>query len=238
MDITVYELRVKVYLYQNIKYDDCMREIAKLIDTVLAKKNKLRDFHEQNCFKNYVFGGFSPFESDKLYKKDGIYKFQLRTVNDKLVNYFSKRLEHFRNEYMNVLTIQIKKLSKKYINKIYSLTPIILKDYDNDSGKSGYWKTNFSVDYFQRRIIENLIKKYNAFTGEKLNEDFQMLSNLEFKNQSPIPFPYKNIKLLGDKTDLIIESNDAAQQLSYFALGVGLGECNARGAGFVNFKSL
>lgn len=238
MNITVYELRVKVYMYQYINFEQCTYKIAKLIDTVLSKDNKLKLFHEENCYKNYVFGGFSPFEKDKIYKKDKIYNFQLRTVDAKLVEYFNNNLEHFYNDDMNVLTVEIKIIPQKYINKIYSLMPIILKDYGNAEEKSGYWKKNFSVEYFERRIIENLVKKYNAFTGEKLDEDFQMFSSIEFKNQKPIAFSYKNIKLLGDKADLIIESHKSSQQLAYFALGVGLGEDNARGAGFVNYKGL
>ncbi len=238
MKITVYELRVKVYMYKDINLEECTYKIAKLIDTVLAKDDSLKNFHEENRYKNYVFGGFSPFERDKLYKKDKIYNFQLRTIDRNLADYFIKNLEHFYNDDMNVVSVEIKIIQQKYINKLYCLTPIILKDYGNDGDKKGYWKNNFSVEYFERRVIENLIKKYNSFTGEKIDEDFQIFSNIQFINQKPISFNYKNIKLLGDKTDLVIESNKIAQQLAYMALGVGIGECNARGAGFVNYKGL
>jgi len=238
LEITVFELRLKVFLYKDIEWEECAYRISKVIDTVLVEDKQLQEFHEKNCFKNYVFGGLAPFEKDRVYKKDHIYHIQLRTVDRGLAEYFNKNLEHFYNDYMNILSVEIKVLSKKYIDRLYCLTPIILKDYGAQGEKQGYWRSLFSIDFFERRIFENLIKKYNAFTGNKLSEDFELFTSIDLKNGKPIPFEYKGIKLLGDKADLTVNSNESAQNLAYFALGVGLGECNARGAGFINYKSI
>ena len=53
-----------------------------------------------------------------------------------------------------------------------------------------------------------------------------------------IPMKYKKIKLLGDKVRLSILDDEFAQELAYLSLGVGIGEMNARGAGFVNYRWL
>ena len=48
----------------------------------------------------------------------------------------------------------------------------------------------------------------------------------------------KNIKLLGDKVRLAVLDDEKSQEMAYLSLGVGLGEMNSRGAGFVNYRWL
>ena len=95
-----------------------------------------------------------------------------------------------------------------------------------------------SLSELEERLKVNLIKKWNHFTGEKINEDFQLYTMLEFLNEGPIVMEYKNVKLLGDKVRLQIADNDNAQKLAYMSLGTGLLEMNSRGAGFVNYRWL
>ena len=91
---------------------------------------------------------------------------------------------------------------------------------------------------FEKRLKENLIKKYNNLSDEKLDEDFELYTGLEFKNRKPIANEYKGIKLLGDKVSLNISENKTAQDLAYMCLGTGLLEMNARGYGFCNYRWL
>ena len=72
----------------------------------------------------------------------------------------------------------------------------------------------------------------------KIDEDFDLYTMIELKNKKPIAMEYKNIKLLGDKVQIQVADNKRAQDLWYFALGVGLGEMNARGCGFLNYRWL
>ena len=67
---------------------------------------------------------------------------------------------------------------------------------------------------------------------KKIDEDFDLYTVIELKNKKPIAMEYKSIKLLGDKVQIQVADNKRAQDLWYFALGVGLGEMNARGCGF------
>lgn len=93
-----------------------------------------------------------------------------------------------------------------------------------------------SLDEYERLLKENLIKKYNEFTNQKINEDFELYTYIKFINRKPIANLYKEkIKLLGDKISIKIADNNMAQELAYFALGTGLGTTNARGFGYCNY---
>ena len=133
---------------------------------------------------------------------------------------------------MKGLSAEMRILPHKHIQTLYTLTPVILKD------EKGYWQKHMSLQDFEDRLKVNLIKKWNQAQGDKLAEDFQLYSMLEFLNEAPIPMEYKNIKLLGDKIRLQIADNETAQKVAYMALGTGLLEMNARGAGFVNYRWL
>ena len=74
--------------------------------------------------------------------------------------------------------------------------------------------------------------------AQKIDEDFDLYTVIELKNKKPVAMEYKSIKLLGDKVQIQVADNKRAQDLWYFALGVGLGEMNARGCGFLNYRWL
>lgn len=231
MDVT--ELSTKVYLTKNIAANEMMREIAGLIDLTLGKSEEYLDFHNSKTYKGYVFDGFYRVETDGVYKEGRIYTFRLRTIDDDLVKYLEQYLPVAYTKCIKVLTINKRIIPKKYIERIYSLTPVLIK---NDKG---YWRTHVSVDEYERRIRENLIKNYNYVIGGKLDENFEFFTHLKFDNKKPIAVPYKNdINLLGDKITVYISENNTAQDLAYFALAAGIGENSARGFGFCGYKYL
>ena len=88
-----------------------------------------------------------------------------------------------------------------------------------------------SLDEYEERLFSNLVKKYNSFTGEQIEEDFPLYTNITFLNRHPISCKYKRISLLGDKLSLQIADDEKSQKLAYFILGVGLCELNSRGGG-------
>ena len=123
-------------------------------------------------------------------------------------------------------------ISKKHIQELYSITPIVVKTDE------GYWRGIMTDPEFEKIIKINLIKKYKQFTGKNIREDILLYDVMKFNNRIPIKIPYKNINLLGDKLSFRISKEPKAQELAYFALGVGIGENNSRGHGFVNYKYL
>lgn len=229
--INVVELAMKLYLQTDIDYKDLQSKLIAFVDRSICKEKEFLAMHTDKKYTQYVFSGLFPLETDKVYKKGKVYTLTIRTINYRLAQYFAQKVVHERDDSFKALACEVRILPKKMIEKIYSLTPVILK---NDAG---YWKKALSVEEFERRLQENAIKKYEAFTGEKL-EEFQLYTALEFTNRTPIAIHYKGIKLLGDKVTLQIAENETAQKVAYFLLGVGILENNSRGCGFLNYRWL
>ena len=209
--ITVFEIRLKVFLLKDIPLSKMLTAEAYFIDSVLTKDQEWLTYHETNQYKLYCMNGLFPLERDGIYKKEQIYTITIRTVEAELARYFPRKM----------------------ISEIYTLTPVIQK------WEQGYWKVQASVEEYERRIFENAIKKYKQFIGnEEIDEEFQLYTGITFLNRKPVPVEYKGIRLLGDKLNLKITDNKQAQELAYFLTGVGIGEINSRGMGFCNYRWL
>ncbi|NFG40915.1 CRISPR-associated endoribonuclease Cas6 [Clostridium botulinum] len=230
--MNVFQIKLKVFLLEDVNLENLQSKLTAFIDKGLAKDSDLLKFHQSNKFKYYCFDSLYPIEKDKVYKKNNIYTLTIRTIDKGLANFFNNTLVNEFNNYMKALTSEIRIIPKKHINKIYSITPAILKNDD------GYWKHKMSLDEFERRLKENLIKKYNSITDTKIDEEFDLYTTIEIKNKKPISTAYKKIKLLGDKISLNIAENEIAQNLAYMSIGTGILENNARGFGFMNYRWL
>jgi len=228
--LNVYEIELKLFLLKEVRQEEALNQIAAFIDETLSMEESLLKFHQINCFKNYVFCSLYPMACQGVYKKDRVYTVIIRTIHSKLSNFFCGHLAAHRDASMQGLTCNVKIIPKRPIEKVYSLTPVILKD------KEGYWKKYLSFEDFESRLKINLIKKYNAFMNDKVEEDFQLYTTISLLNEKPIKIPYKGIHLLGDKIELQVSNNPLAQRLSYMMLGTGAGESNARGCGFMNYQ--
>ncbi len=228
----VFEISILVFLMQDIQSHDTFSKIGGFIDSGMAKEPELLKLHQKNTYKNYCFCSFYPIAGDKMYRKGNTFTIRMRTVDPKLAKFFNDQLVNHYNISMKGLTSNIRALPRRHIEKIYSITPSIMKT-DN-----GYWRNNLSISDFERRLKDNLIKKYNRLMNTAIDENFQLYTLIEFKNKKPVTIGYKGRKLLGDKLDLHISDNKMAQELAYLSLGTGLMEINARGAGYVNAKFL
>lgn len=228
----VYNLDIKVYLLNDIYVNKMQETISSVIDLAFSYTQRYIDFHNSIGYKFYCFNGLYPLEQDEIYKEDNIYTFQLRTIDIELAKYLMNKIKDIVTKDIKVLKCDLKIIPKKHIDKIFSVTPILIKS------DKGYWKEHMSLKEFEERIKINLIKKYNKFTGEKIDENFELYKSIEFKNRKPIAVDYKDIKLLGDKIQLTIADDEMSQKIAYMALGTGLGENNARGSGSVGFRWL
>lgn len=228
----VFELSLKVYLLNNINDRESLAEIANLIDSCLMKSKEYNSYHNENVFKLYTYNSFYPLETDKIYKAGKIYTIIIRTIDKSIYEYFKNNLIEERTKHIKALESISHKLEDRHIEKIYSVTPIILKTDE------GYWRKSLTIKEYEDRLRINLVKKYNHFTEDKLDESFPVFNMISFNNKIPIGCAYKNINLLGDKVDLVIANNMIAQKLVKIAIGTGVGEMNARGYGFVNYRYL
>jgi len=139
-----------------------------------------------------------------------------------------------------------KEYLKKLIEKLYTITPILMKTDE------GYWQYSMTFEDFEKRLKINCLKKYLYFTqksddleidkellkrlGENKSDDIDLFTNIKFINKKPITIIYKGRKLVGDKVELQIANNERAQDIAYMLLGTGLLENCTRGCGFLGFK--
>lgn len=228
--MNVFEISVKVFTLKEIPFNESSIYVTRFIDMCMAQNEKMREYHDAKCFKEYTFDNLFPLASKEYYEKNTIYNFRIRTINEKLAEYFLEKLQNFYNEDMKGLTVEIKKLPKRIIEKVFSLTPIVMK---NDEG---YWKYCMSFEKFEERLRANCMKKYNYFFEEKEKDNIPFYTNLIFKNEKPTPVLYKGITLRGDKVELIISPDEKSQQIAYMLLGTGLLENCTRGCGFLGYR--
>lgn len=229
MKVTVLEMDIKVYLSENINSNESNEYICELIDSVLAKEEKYLKMHNNIGFKKYCFNNFYPMEKDYIYKEGNIYTFKLRSVDKDLVKYIEDNMKNSYTKSIKVLSITSRVIPKKHIDKVFSITPTVIKF------ESGYWRSSNSIEDIENRIVKNLKKKYKQYCGVELSDNIEVFNFIKLKNKRPIPTKYKNICLLGDKFEFKVSNNPIAQELLYLALGTGLGEMNARGFGFTNY---
>lgn len=226
----VYELTLKIFLIKDLPLDEAYEELTELIDKSLCKDKDLLDLHNENKYKYYTFSLPYKLEEDKIYKEGKIYSVRIRTIDEDILRNFKTQLVNMYTSVIKALTIDMKVIPKKHISTLYSITPLVIKT------DKGYWKGNLSLDQYEKRIKENLIKKYNQFFNEKINEDFPLYNFIKFDNQKPVGVKYKGITLLGDKITLNVSDDEVSQKIAYLALGAGVGEMCPRGMGFVNYK--
>lgn len=230
--MNIFQEDIKVYTLDDISQNEASKEICKLIDITLSRNDEFLSLHKKNLYKMYTFNSFYPVEKEKIYKKDNIYTFQLRTIDSKLAKYLLNELHKSYTKSLKCIKVDIKEIKKHHIDRLYSITPVVLK---NDFG---YWKGNMNIDEYANRLKVNMIKKYNKFYGENINEDFPLFNSIEFNNKKPIATNYKEIKILGDKLTLNVSDDELSQKIAYMSIGVGIGEINSRGFGFLNYRWL
>lgn len=227
----VFEYRIKIRLKANIPYEACSEKIGHFIDRALCEVEKYSEFHAKRGFKLYTYDLPTPTESTGIYQAGKIYHFRIRTVLQHLAEYFSHSLIHHITDEMVGLTGEIRVISKRPLEKLYSLSPVIqLTD-------QGYWREHLSLVEYEKQLKVNLIKKYNVLNQCKIeDESFPLYRGIVFKNKKPVKVKYKNIVLLGDKIEIMAETNPMAQELLYMAIGCGMGAHNSRGSGFMGYQ--
>ncbi len=230
--LKVIQIRMKLYFLVDIPLEQLQIRLTDFLDRSLMQEEQYAKFHNENRYKNYCFDLCYPVERDKLYKRENIYTLTIRTVDSELARYFSEKTVHFYTEYVKSLTAEVRIIPEKYIDILWNTTPAIMKC------QGGYWRGVLSIEQYEKRMKINLLKKWQQIYGQKLEENFELFSSIEFLNKKPIAVKYKDICLLGDKLRLHIAGNKSAQNLAQLAVGTGILENNSRGSGFCNYRWL
>lgn len=232
-NITVYHIDCKVYLLSSISHNQILSDISSFVDSALASDNKMLKFHRSYHCKNYVISGFKELEADKLYKEGKVYTFSLRCIGNELCDFFHLSLPNCQTAVMKGLVASVKKIPPLFIEKLYTVTPALIK-----LEGAGYWKGTLSLEEYEKRLFINSLKKYKQLTGDEIEENFLLYSRIQFLNHKPIANRFKEKNLLADKFELYISDNEMAQKISYMLLGTGVLENNARAYGFLNYTAM
>lgn len=233
-----FELTCTIYLKKNIYFKKSFEIISKYISYSICKNSDLKHFHIDNNFKYYTFGSFFKPEKDKIYKKDNIYKFNIRSLNKDFILQLSKDLrKNINNPYFQVFKTCFKTIKQFYINRLYSVTPIIVTT-DNKQ----FWTVQKDGDIFklQKQLHNNLLKKYQTFFNTEVSISNNFINYIKILNKTPhnieISKNNKIIKFFGNKLEIIPNEDKISQDLAFIALATGLGEKNSYGGGFCLWK--
>lgn len=228
MDIRIWQLDIKVELLKDIYMQELMTRVAYFVDHAMVASPGWADYHRSNNAKLYCFNSLYPIEKSGVYRAGNQYTIQLRTVSETLKNYLLVSMGDNESREMKTVSVACKEIRYRHLNKIVSVTPLILKT------SGGYWKDYLLEREFLEELKINIIKKYRMFTNEDMGDGVKIFKNLTLKNRGPVAQQYKGIRILGDKVILEIENTPEAQKLAFFSLGTGCGCMTARGFSFMN----
>lgn len=228
--MTYYELVVPVILKKELPFIHSFEQLSKWVNDAMFCDEELKAFHKNNRLKHYCFSSLYPTEKSGTYEKGRAYVFRIKSFSENFIRQMELLLGKAQSTYFQKVASDIKKWNPKIIGEISTITPAI------STIEKGYWTSKNGLMFIEKRIKINLIKKYNDYFNEKLNEDFEFTYALELINEKPIKIPYKNIHFLGNKFVLRLAENEGAQKLGKTALATGLLEKNSLGLGFCMAK--
>ena len=228
-----YELKIKVKLKKQIKMEEASYKIGVFINHSMLNTPLLKKLHKEKFYK-YVFDTFYPIERDKLYKKDKIYSFRLRSINLQLLNKMAMAI--YNHEYGDIKAIDadLNMIEVNQIKELYTLKPVVVTE---DNG--GPWiNGKNSIETLTRKLNENLEKKLNQSAGtDEYRDTGIFIDNIEITNRVPIKYKYKSVNLLGNKLRIEVKQDEISQHKALIALALGLGEKGSSlGAGFCGYK--
>ena len=201
------------------------------------------EFASGSSIKNYCFGNFYPTESDKIYKKNNVYEFVIRSIDEEFIDELEKAIiENMNNSFLIVLSAVKKEIDQFFIRELYSATPVIVSQKKDDTGRQLYWSLDYNGDMeiLQNQLQKNLEKKLKLFYPDDMDISNNFIDEIEIKNLKPQSIYFKTIKnqkeklvrLIGNKFKIVPKKDDLSQKLAFLSLGVGLGEKSSFGGGF------
>ena len=239
----IFELKCKAYLKINIELKDSFDVLSKYINYTIYQ-NKINEFVDKdNLINNYCFGNFYPTESDKIYKKDSIYEFVIRSIDKKFIEQMQEFLSKDNSNYfLEILSTTKKEIDQFFIRELYSATPVIVSDKRDERGKQLYWSLHYNgdIDALQNHLQKNLEKKLRQFYPDDEAVSSNFIQEIEMKNRKPQSIYLKLIRnkkqqlvrLIGNKFKIVPNEDELSQKLAFLSLGVGLGEKSSFGGGF------
>ena len=219
-----FNLKVTVLLKRDLKAFETYEKISNLVSFAMLKDEKLKQLHEENTYKNYVFCNLYPVTKDAVYSKNNIYSFDIRGIDFNVIMKIKQVLSITENEFFKVIQINVQTNIQREINKLITLTPVII------TTEKGDYDIKDDLKFVKKRILDNIQKKYKSIYGSQIDIDF--IKEIKQTNRLPIKIPYKNINMLGNKFEITVKEDPMSQNLAFLMLSIGCGEKNSIGFGF------
>lgn len=233
------EIVLTVMLKDNIHFTKSGCRIGHELHRMMLNDSMLTVLHSEKNVKNISFSNFYPTEKDGFYKSGKVYVLRLRCFDSSVALALKKVIkESKKNLLFTVIATEIKTIKPYQIIAFTSVTPVIVI-FRKDNYERCWTPKEKPLLFLQDQLQNNLIKKYEKFTGEKLNMQGKSFVTLfEILNNSPAKIVYENRDkfgrtFLGYKFKIHPDSDELSQKLAFTALACGLGEKNSLiGAGF------
>lgn len=219
-----FNLKVTVLVKQDITSEESYEKISDFISYAMLKDKILKEVHEKNTFKNYVFCSLYPIQKDGIYKQNNIYFFDLRGMDFSKILKLKQVLQNLENQYFKTIQISLQTHEQIKIDKLVTLTPAII------TTPKGDYDIKDDMNLVKDRILSNIQKKYKSIYNTAVDIDF--IKAIKKTNINPIKIPYKNIYMLGNKFEIEVKEDPMSQNLAYLAVSIGILEKNAIGFGF------
>lgn len=223
-----FNLKVTALLKQDLQSMETYQRINDLISYLMLKDKTLKDLHEKNTYKNYVFCNLYPVQKDGIYKQNNIYFFDLRGIEFDKIMKLKQVMSDSENDYFKIIQINLQTHQKSDIKKLITLTPAII------TTPKGDYDIKDDLNLVKDRMLANIQKKYKNIYDTPVDVDF--IKSIKKTNRNPIKIPYKNINMLGNKFEIEVKEDPMSQNLAYLALSVGILEKNSLGFGFCMAK--
>lgn len=218
-----HELVVTIQLKQGITNDEMYEFLNSLINNAMLYDENLREMHERNEYKFYTYSSLNPIEKDRIYKKDRIYVFKIRSIN-KIFLAKLKRVLALTEANVKIIATEIKSYSQKFITKLTTLSPVVTTMKENK-----YWRKEDGLEELMTRMCKNAVRKYNQYFNTQIPEATIFVQSIAQTNLKPVKIPYKKGNLIGNKFIMEIKTDKLSQDLAFFMKATGALEKNTIG---------
>ncbi len=220
-----FELVTTICLSEDVHFTEMHEKLASFVSKAMLNDPELKELHQKNTFKFFIFSLPFPAEKEGIYKSNHLYYFILRSIDIKLImkmkRYFSQTKDDIR-----VISSEIKQQSYRFINEISTVTASVA------IFNKRCWVKENGIETIMQRIHNNVVRKMKAIDSsfEEPKENF--ISTIEIINHKPLNIKYKKIKLLGNKFRIVVKSDSVSQQCAFMALACGILEKGSLGCGY------
>ena len=166
----IFELKCKAYLKTNIELKSSFDVLSKYLNYSIYQNEIYKN--KDTSIKNYCFGNFYPTESDKIYKKNNVYEFVIRSIDEEFIDELEKAIIlNMNNSFLIVLSAVKKEIDQFFIRELYSATPVIVSQKKDDTGRQLYWSLDYNGDMeiLQNQLQKNLEKKLKLFYPDDMD---------------------------------------------------------------------